>query len=732
MIGRVIKDRYRLEAYIGGGGMAVVYRGVDLMLERPVAIKRMRPEFRQDELFVRRFYREAQAAARISHPNVVAIYDLGEDADGPFIIMEYVAGETLKARIDRAAPLSPEEIVSIGTQILDALSNAHRADIIHRDIKPHNILIDTSGRVKVTDFGIARAVTAQTITDMETIFGSVHYFSPEQARGGVIGATSDLYSLGVVLYEMATGRVPFNGDSPVSVALQHIEAPLPAPRQFNPHLPRPLENVILRALAKHSEDRYPDAQAMRRDLATALDPARAGEPPFVPGWQDGATQVFARLDHHSDAEGTNHGEPIGHAVEQADVDGADRAGFGGTTDEAENDLPEERSKGSGGRSRSWWQNRRLRRGVTWTFLALVLVFGVVTTGKMIAGAIYVPDVLIPDVIGEERTAAETKLKDLGMTVEVEEQYDENVPEGLVISQTPAPGEKAKRGTPVGLIVSLGPRKIEMPSVVGLNVRTAEERLLDFQHVNITETYDDQAEQGTVIEQTPEAGTLVVPKTAEVMLVVSKGKRFFEMPDLVGLTREQAESLLIKNDLVLKSVREEPSYFPKGYVFAQWPVKAGQNVTVGQEITLSVSSGLKSDALIVDYPISVLAENGKETNVAIFVRDARFDTARAIVQETVRGPKEFSLELVLSPSRDATIEVYENGVLTRQKTVRYVDVVSPPGFEPPANENGDGDQRGGSGAAGDRGLGKKLSRWAYFALWKAQAAWAKSGEDERRR
>ena len=256
LIGRLLGKRYEILEKIGGGGWALVYRAQDTFLHRPVAVKVLRSQYTADDDFVRRFKREAQAAASLSHPNVVSIYDVGQEDDVYYIVMEYIDGQTLKEKIDAEAPLPIPVSVKIALQILDALDHAHQAKIVHRDIKPHNILLTRSGRVKVTDFGIARAATTTTLTHTGSIIGSAHYFSPEQARGGFTGEKSDIYSVGVVLYEMVTARVPFEGDSPISVAIKHIQEDVPPPTQLNPAVPVELEEIILRAMEKDQNRRY--------------------------------------------------------------------------------------------------------------------------------------------------------------------------------------------------------------------------------------------------------------------------------------------------------------------------------------------------------------------------------------------------------------------------------------------------------------------------------------------
>lgn len=281
MEGQRLGGRYQVETRIGGGGMAIVYKAKDLILHRQVAVKILRSQFGMDEDFVNRFHREAQAVASLSHPNVVGVYDVGQDDETHYIVMEYIEGHTLKEVINQQGALPIEEAVRISIQICDALDHAHQNNIIHRDIKPHNIMIGKNGRVKVTDFGIARAVTSTTITHTNSILGSVHYFSPEQARGGVSAEKSDIYSLGIVLYEMVTGQLPFSGDSPITIALKHLQEPLPEPRESNPNIPQSVENIIFKALVKDPFLRYSSARAMLLDLETCLLPERRDEEKVV-------------------------------------------------------------------------------------------------------------------------------------------------------------------------------------------------------------------------------------------------------------------------------------------------------------------------------------------------------------------------------------------------------------------------------------------------------------------
>ncbi|MDU2066299.1 MAG: Stk1 family PASTA domain-containing Ser/Thr kinase, partial [Sporomusaceae bacterium] len=266
LINRTLDNRYTVLELVGGGGMAEVYRAHDELLDRYVAVKVLRSQFTSNEEFVRRFRREAQAAAKLSHPNIVNVYDVGRDDDIYYIVMEFISGETLKEKIDREGILPVETAVRIADEIAQALENAHQNHLVHCDIKPHNIMVTSSGRIKVTDFGIARAVTSATMVHTGTIIGSVHYFSPEQAKGAPVSAQSDIYSLGVVLYEMLTGKVPFNGDSPIGIAIQHIQERLVPPSEINPDVPPLVEAIVMKAMAKLPADRFATSSEMINDL----------------------------------------------------------------------------------------------------------------------------------------------------------------------------------------------------------------------------------------------------------------------------------------------------------------------------------------------------------------------------------------------------------------------------------------------------------------------------------
>ncbi|MGC5328748.1 Stk1 family PASTA domain-containing Ser/Thr kinase, partial [Brevibacillus sp. SYSU BS000544] len=442
MEGQRLGGRYQLERKIGGGGMAIVYRARDLVLNRTVAVKVLRPQFGIDEDFVNRFRREAIAVASLSHPNIVSVYDVGEDEDTYFMVMEYIEGLTVKDLINQQGALPTAEAVRIAVQVCDALDHAHQNQIIHRDIKPHNILIGNNGRVKVTDFGIARAVTSATITHTGSVLGSVHYFSPEQARGGVTGEKSDIYSLGIVLYEMVTGKLPFSGDSPISVALKHLQEPLPHPREINPNLPQSVENVILKALVKDPFLRYASAREMLLDLETCLTKERQNEPKIEFPVDDEQTRVIPAI--------------TPEMLEQANKEQQNRTRI----------RPDEEQK----KKPNLWIKAISWIGAIGLFIVLAFV------GFNYAMEIFhVPEYPVPLVQGTKVEIAEAKIREAKLIPKVEYTFSSQE-EGIVTEQNPAPPMRLKENGEVLIVVSKGQQNIPMPQFIGLNRASAEEQL----------------------------------------------------------------------------------------------------------------------------------------------------------------------------------------------------------------------------------------------------------------
>ncbi|MBP1930726.1 Stk1 family PASTA domain-containing Ser/Thr kinase [Ammoniphilus resinae] len=636
MIGKSLGGRYEVEQRIGGGGMAIVYKAHDNLLNRTVALKILRSQFGHDDDFIVRFRREAQAAASLSHPNIVNVYDVGEEDDIQYIVMEYVEGSTLKELITKKGLIEVEEAVPIAMEICDALDHAHHNHIIHRDIKPHNILIGKGGRVKVTDFGIARAVTSATITHTGSVIGSVHYFSPEQARGGISGEKSDIYSLGIVLYEMVTGNVPFSGDSPISVALKHLQEEIVPPKEINPKLPQSVENVILKSLVKDPLYRYQSVKEMQRDLKTCLDTERLNEPKFMPKIDDEeSTRVIPAI--------------TPELMER--LNGQNTA----TGNRQEYQPPQ-------GKSKVWL------KGIAW-LVFLSLFFVVALYGfNFILSIFYVPEVNTPRVENMTLQEAQKALAEKDLKVLIKERFSDEVPQNMIIKQEPSPGMRVKENSEVTVYVSKGEEQIEVPDLVGLPERLVEVQLAKLNY-EIERKPSDEYASGTVMGQTPAAGTLVTPSKDKVVVTVSMGRQTVVMPNLIGLTVEEAESVLLKNGLKKGTVKNEPSYSPKGTVFRQYPFQAGSRAPSGTEIELMISSGYPKDAKEITEPVLVLLGDQESANIAIMVTDAR-GKDREIVNKTITQSETFDVKVVLSPSQDATITIYNNGKIMEKRNIRY--------------------------------------------------------------
>ena len=672
MIGHELGGRYEIIERVGSGGMALVYKAHDILLNRKVAVKVLRQQFVHDEEFVRRFRREAQSAASLSHSNIVSVYDVGQEDDTHYIVMEYVEGHNLNDIIKERAPLQAEEAIRIAAQICDALDHAHQNQIIHRDIKPHNILIGKNGRVKVTDFGIARAVTSSTITQTGSVVGSVHYFSPEHAKGVITGEKSDLYSLGIVLYQMVTARLPFLGESPISVALKHLQEDFEEPRAVNPLIPQSVENVIVRSMRKNPSERYASAREMLQDLETCLQPARLNEP---------------KLSYTGDMDETRIMPAIRGGSEPAPALSASK-GAPAAADESDTsrwiDEP-------GGKRR--WVKPTITVVVTLIVIAL-LYWGV----RTVLDILDTDEVDVPYVVGYQEDVARSMLAEKGLRVEEPVTYEEraDVPAGQVIEQTKA-NMLVKQGSFIELWVSSGPKLETMIDFKGVNYNEAVETLVNLgmtaEQITKDEVFDDE-QPGKILAQSLAIGESFDPKTQRIAFTVSKGRETFDMPNLIGMTEQEARTALQKAGLKLgpdTGIVQEPSYEPEGKVLDQFPYKEGDPVAKESEVTITVSSGLPQDA--VRYTFNILispAVAGKSSSIQIKYTDARgsdIDWGK----RTINNTETFPVEVVLAPNTEAIVTVYRDGQFTDSFPVTYDDAknggsTSPqsvPGTEPPA-------------------------------------------------
>ncbi len=542
--------------------MATVYKAKDLILNRFVAVKTLRDEFTTDEEFVKRFNIEAQAAASITHPNIVSVYDVGKEDNLYYIVMELVKGKTLKEIIVEDGALGWKWSVKVAIQIASALETAHKNNIIHRDIKPHNIIITEEGVAKVTDFGIAKAVSNSTITAFGTTIGSVHYFSPEHARGGFTDAKSDLYSLGVVMYEMVTGRVPFDSDTPVSVALKHMQEDPIEPIILKPSLPKSVNDIIMKAMQKDADMRYNNATEMVKDLEMSLKNPN-GEFVFDEEDRNYRTQRIS-LDY--DKKDTNKKE-------------------------------DNKKNGKFAKIQAFFEKHPVLK-VFAIILACILVFSIAMGGTYLALSLgRANDVQVPDLTNLTVEQAEEKVKELKLKLEVkEEKYHLEIPEGQIIEQDPVYQEnfKIKEGSTIKVIVSKGQEIVKMPKAVGLTQDEATKLLKDSGlEVEVKEEYSDSVEKNYVIKQETEDGETIdqdeeIPAGSKIIIYVSMGVEQVQVPDLSGKTESEAKSAISSAGLKWKSTdKTSDSSKPNGVVVNQ-SISSGSMVDKNTEITITVN------------------------------------------------------------------------------------------------------------------------------------------------
>ena len=564
MSNKLLAGRYELIEKIGEGGMAVVYKGKDRLLNRYVAIKILRPEYTKDEQFIESFRRESQAAAGLSHPNIVGVYDVGQEGNIHFIVMELIDGKTLSEVIKEKGKLEYKEAINITLQVASALSLAHKNQIIHRDIKPHNILITSTGVAKLADFGIAKAVSAATIAGGNNkIMGSVHYFSPEQARGAYVDERSDIYSLGIVLFEMLTGKVPFDGDNPVSIALMHINDPMPSLTREVPGIPPQLEKIVNKATEKYQSNRYRNVDEMISDLEDIE---------FV-------TKVMGKNAFSMDAI----------SQERFQTKHEDRAG------EEQVPMRKERQKEQHSGS-SKGKNK------TTIFIiagiVIIAIAGLIGLGSMLGWFGGSDEIEVPSFVGKTMEQARAEAEGLGLVIEEGDLvYSPDQEEGLITSQNPAAGSKVSEGKVITVNISKGKKDGVVPKIEGMDYEEAKAYLESFGFkMGPGVTVQSHLPKGVIVSQSVPYGTSAKSGT-EINVEISdgKGKEMVKVPNLIGKTPDEANSLLSAAGLSTNGtvVYEEVEGMAQNLVFWQ-SVAPDTEVEAGSAIDYKVSKGTKPE------------------------------------------------------------------------------------------------------------------------------------------
>ena len=577
IIGRTIANRYEIISKTGVGGMATVYKARDTILNRDVAVKVLKEEFITDEEFVKRFNSEAQAAASLTHANIVSIYDVGNEDNIYYIVMELVRGKTLKQIINEEGALPWKWSVNIAMQIASALETAHKNNIVHRDIKPHNIIITEDGIAKVTDFGIAKAVSNSTITAFGTTIGSVHYFSPEQAKGGYTDAKSDIYSLGVVMYEMLTGKVPFDSDTSVSVALKHMQEEPVAPMEINDSIPKAVNDIILKSMQKEPMARYQSATAMLNDLARALK------------------------------------EPDGDFVGEDNLDDGLTRRMGAIT-------PEMARSSEGAPKKK--QNKFAKfmkahpSAKIWITVAILLIVFVATI-LVVSNVNKVSDIQIPNLLGLTEEEASQVLKDAKLVYEKEsEDYNADYEEGKIYEQSPSykANYKIKEKTTIKVKVSKGTEKTVVPKTVGMKYEDAVKELeaAKLKAEKVEET-SKTVEEGYVISQEVEANaTANAGDTIKIHVSIGTGIPQVVMPNVVGYSEENAKNTLNGKNLVVTVEYSEDTSKNNGEVLSQ-SIEKGKNIDEGTEVTIVVNKFRQNKTAKVKINVKTLTKYEEDSN-----------------------------------------------------------------------------------------------------------------------
>lgn len=609
MASKILAGRYELLEKRGDGGMAVVYKAKDRLLNRFVAIKILKPEFIRDPKFVDSFRRESQAAAGLSHPNVVSVFDVGKEGNIYYIVMEMMEGDTLSDVIRREAPLAEKRVIEVTRQIAAGLSAAHKKNIIHRDIKPHNIIFSDDGVAKITDFGIAKAVNNGTIVNTNTtVLGSVHYLSPEQARGGFVDAKSDIYSLGIVMYEMLTGKVPFDGENAVSVAMMHINGKVPAPSLENPAVSPLIDAIVLKATSRQPGDRFASADEFIMALNDAEEGIAMVSSDSRHTMMSGVSDLYAG-ENDTAADDEIEISSFEDLMDEPRASHDNASYYDGSAGEYEKPEKKIRSSKKNTSENSVEKKKRKRSQVLGIVLALICALPLSILLMSVVGGGSSKTVEVPDVLGMTEEKAADELDKYGLKYKlgipaISDEYEE----GQVVSTDPESGKSVKKGYTVTLVLSRGSdsETLKTPTFVGKKLKDAESLLKSYELEKGDISYEpNEMPEGYIIKQTPEPGT-EIESGGKVSFVVSQGpeeEESIEVPDLKGKTESEAKKLLESVGLKLGKVSTEHSDTDEGLITSQTK-SAGSSAESGESVGITVSSGPEKKAEPVSIPLKV--------------------------------------------------------------------------------------------------------------------------------
>lgn len=620
--GYEIGHRYRIIRSLGEGGMANVYLAHDMVLDRDVSVKLLRLDLRDDPSTKRRFHREAMAATQLNDPHIVGIYDVGEDHGLQYMVMQYVKGTDLKAYIKKHYPIPLPQVIDIMEQVLSAVATAHAHGIIHRDLKPQNILIDENKNVKITDFGIAVAVSQDSLTQTNTLMGSVHYLSPEQARGSIATKQSDIYSLGIILFELLTRKVPFEGETAVSIALKHFREEIPSVREQNKEIPQALENVIIKATAKEPAERYSSVNEMAADLKTVLDPQRANEP---------------RLKIQQDDNGETKVLDIKHL--KAD------------------DYQPKKSTDSPTVDPSTKPQKWKKYGIVSGTLGMVVLIAVCSWWFLIR------QVIIPDVEGMTVLKAEQRLHQQNLRIgKITRVNSQAVDKNRIVSTNPDVSHKTRVSTPINLTVSTGVKQLQMADYVGEDYSSvaANLRRKGFQ-VHQEPVYSDDIDKGQIIRQNHKKGTIVKPAANTITFRVSAGKEPIKIPNFKNQDISAVQQFANKNNLQLTTQEKKSKTIATNHVINQTP-RAGSTLNHGDTLTVSIAnSGNQTKTTNIQINIPFDGNGGqRENRVQVYIRDANHNLTMEYQDITINQETTINVPFTLKQGQTGAYRVVRNG------------------------------------------------------------------------